>query len=223
MGGIGHDLRSPLSGLRVSVELLRQLEPSLTAREDTARALRALDRHVERIVRMVDDLVEASRIEAGELTVSRERFDLRDTARAASELGSTSAAHVIRVRVPDSPVLVHADPVRMDQVLGNLVSNAIKYSPQGGEVIIGVEATPTEAILSVADHGIGIPRDELVHVFEPFRRGKASLPVGPGAGLGLSILRRIVTAHGGRIEVESTPGRGSTFYVRLPRDESEHR
>jgi signal transduction histidine kinase len=113
-------------------------------------------------------------------------------------------------------LLVSCDALRIEQVLTNLVSNAIKYSPRGGRVEVTLEQPGTEAILNVVDQGVGIPSDDQAHIFEPFRRSGASRELVPGAGLGLFVARRIVEAHGGRIEVESRPGAGSTFRVHLP-------
>jgi two-component system, OmpR family, sensor histidine kinase MtrB len=113
-------------------------------------------------------------------------------------------------------VVVCADPLRIDQVVSNLLSNAIKYSPDGGDIEVLVETTAREAVISVRDQGVGIGAEEMPHVFAPFRRGKGSVEVAPGTGLGLSVVRRIVEAHGGRVQVESAIGRGSTFRVWLP-------
>jgi signal transduction histidine kinase len=124
--------------------------------------------------------------------------------------------HRLVLQVPDEPIFVCGDVVRLEQVVVNLVSNAIKYSPRGGTIRVVVEKTATDAILSVSDEGVGIPERDVDVIFEPFHRAGPSRDLAPGAGLGLSILARIVRAHGGRVEVQSKVGRGSTFYVVLP-------
>jgi signal transduction histidine kinase len=119
--------------------------------------------------------------------------------------------------MPTEPVVVVCDPTRVAQVLENLVTNAIKYSPAGGAVDVTLAAGAEEVVVSVADTGLGIEPGMLETIFEPFRRVSPSKNVSPGVGLGLSICRRIVVAHGGRIDVVSKPGQGTTFQVHLPR------
>lgn len=211
LAGVAHDLRNPLSTVKVGLQALED-EP---AEEERRRARRVLDRQVDRLARMIDDLLDATRIESGNLELHREDLDFRDVVRETVELYEhTSPAHEVVSKLPDSPVTVSGDPDRLAQVLSNLLSNAIKYSPDGGEVTVALERDEGEAILSVTDEGIGIAPDELSGLFRPFRRRKPE--VAPGAGLGLSVTRRIVDAHDGTIEVESEPDEGSTFRVRLP-------
>ncbi len=218
LAGVAHDLRNPLSGMRITIDVLRELDPSIEAHTQGGRALGVLDRNIERLTRMVDDLLDAARVEAGELALRfEEAHDLRDCARAAVELyRATTDKHDLRLIVPDEPVLVRADPGRMDQVVGNLVSNAIKYAPEGGEVVVRVERADGRAILAVRDHGVGISPEEQKVIFEPFRRARLGSGAAAGAGLGLSVVRRIVEAHGGHMEVESALGEGSEFRVVLP-------
>src|SRR5690606_35828359 len=151
---------------------------------------------------MVDDLLDATRIEAGKLEMRFEECDLRVAVDDMIRLyAPTSPEHRISAKLPDQPVLVEADPLRLEQVVSNLLSNAIKYSPRGGTVGVTIETTADEAVLSVADEGVGISPEERSDIFLPFRPRKAEAPA--GAGLGLSVVRRIVEAHGGRIDVES--------------------
>jgi signal transduction histidine kinase len=121
------------------------------------------------------------------------------------------------LHVPETKVPVRCDPFRIEQVLNNLISNAIKYSPAGGNIELNVEESHEDVQFQVSDHGMGIPEEELPYIFEPFRRVKSVKGEIPGVGLGLSVVRRIVQAHSGRIEVESRLGKGTTFRVRLPR------
>src|SRR5262249_39563657 len=125
--------------------------------------------------------------------------------------------HALIVSAPDEPVRLRCDPMRIEQVLANLVNNAIKYSPPGGTVRVTVAPRPDAAVVSVADEGVGMSADELAHVFDPFRRGAGTSHAVPGTGLGLFVARRIVEAHDGGITVASAPGAGSTFTVRIPR------
>lgn len=211
IAGVAHELRNPLAALRMSIDLAKadRSEPT------RARVFETVDRQVARLERMIGDLLDATRIEAGQLVLRRERLDLREAAREAVSLYETSAPrHRFALQTPEHPVLVHADPLRIEQVVNNLVSNAVKYAPRGGRVDVTVSEGSSEAILAVRDEGIGIAPEAMADLFAPYRR--LSTDVAPGAGLGLAVARRIVQAHGGRIEVESIVGRGSTFRVHLP-------
>lgn len=212
LAGVAHDLRNPLSALKLGMRSLSQPR-SEEARERTSAML---DRQVNRLARMVDDLLEAARIEGGHLELRRATMDVRDAVNEVVELyAPTSRDHQIETHIPLQPVLVEGDALRVQQVVSNLLSNAIKFSPDGGRIELTVGWEDDEAVISVADQGRGIERDALREIFRPFRRRKPELA--PGAGLGLSVVHRIVTAHGGTIDVESTLGVGSTFHVRIPR------
>ena len=174
-------------------------------------------RQVDLLVRMISDFLEVSRIEAGQLKLSKEECDARAIAVHAADLfQAASSMHELIAKVPDRPVPVVCDSLRMEQVTNNLVSNAIKYSPAGGRVEVTVERRGSEVVWEVRDTGIGIPLHEQAAIFEPFRRGNVTREAIPGVGLGLATARRIVAAHGGRIELTSAPGEGSTFSVCLP-------
>lgn len=211
MAGVVHDLRNPLSALSMALEVAK----TDTSEENRSRVLRMVDRQIGRLSRMVDDLFESTRIEAGKLALQRRPTDLREIVREIIDFYAPSAPnHQLVADVPDEPVCVDADPLRIEQVTSNLVSNAVKYSPEGGRVEVVLRPVGDEAVLEVRDQGVGIPPDRIEELFTPFRRLAAE--VAPGAGLGLSVVRRIVEAHGGRIEVESVVHGGSTFRVRLP-------
>jgi signal transduction histidine kinase len=219
LAGVAHDLRNPLSALKLSASMVtpdRPLPP-----EDRVRKLMAsVQRQVERMDRMTYDFLDAARIESGSFDLRPEPCDLRDLARATVALFEpTAPAHQLSASVPDEPVRVACDPVRIEQVLANLVSNAIKYSPAGGSVRVAAALSADGAVLSVTDEGRGMTPEELGRVFQPFQRVGAAQGQIPGTGLGLFVARRIVEAHGGRITVESEPGRGSTFHVHLPAGE----
>lgn len=216
LGGVAHDLRNPLSVLKVAVANLRSDRP-LPPEPKVRKMLEMVGRQVGRLERMVTDLVDLAGIEAGKLQVKLERYDLRALIGGVTELfEGGSRRHRLVVSMPDEEVPVRADPLRIEQVLGNLVSNAIKYSPEADRVEISLSRRVSEALLCVIDHGIGIREEDQSRLFEPFRRVGFSAEEIPGAGLGLFVVRQIVEAHGGRIEVQSAPDRGSTFCVYLP-------
>jgi two-component system, OmpR family, sensor histidine kinase MtrB len=212
LAGVAHDLRSPLSALKIGLQAIAQEQSE--ARRNRSHAM--LDRQVDRLARMVDDLLDATRIEAGRLEIQPEEFDLRDVVEDMIRLyAPTSPDHQIRAEMPTEPLVVFGDPLRVEQVVSNLLSNAIKFSPRGGPIGILLDCADEAVTLAVRDKGIGIRPEELKDIFLPFRRRKAD--IAPGAGLGLSVVRRIVEAHGGRIDVESQPDQGTVFRVTLPR------
>jgi len=217
LAAVAHDLRNPLGAMRLSTEMLLQatgLPPEPILRKSLALS----HRQIERLERMADDLLDATSIEAGELKLTPRACDLGAIARDVIELyATTSSRHELHLSAPAEPVVMVCDPTRVAQVLENLVNNAIKYSPAGGAVDVTLAAGAEEVVASVADTGPGIEPGMLEAIFEPFRRVSPSKDVLPGVGLGLSICRRIVVAHGGRIDVLSKPGQGTKFEVHLPR------
>lgn len=215
LAGIAHDLRNPLSAVASAAALLDPSRPK--SDHDQQKFLAIVGRQVTRLDRMVSDLLDVARIESGMLELRPVVCDLGDIASEVVDLyRQVSAAHEVVLSVPPNMPAIRCDPTRIAQVLGNLVSNAIKYSPKGGRVEVGIASARDEALITVSDRGIGIAREDQERIFEPFRRTSASRETIPGVGLGLSVVRRIVEAHGGRIEVESRPGSGSTFRVWLP-------
>ena len=215
LAAIAHDLRNPLSTLKTAGKLIeRDLRG---APERAVQRFELIGRQIDRLGRMVDDLLDVSRAEAGGLVIEKRRGDLCAAVREAALLFEhASAKHVIETRLPDEPVEADFDPLRFDQVMVNLLSNAIKYSPAGGTIRVEVDRADGVACVTVRDPGRGIAHEDLERIFEPFHRGAAAAGEIPGAGLGLSAVRRLVHAHGGTIEVESVPGGGSIFRVRLP-------
>jgi signal transduction histidine kinase len=216
LGGVAHDIRNPLSAVKMSITVLcdRGVERSV---EDTALLSRIALRQIDRLDRMVGDLLEVTRIEAGQLELVLADVDVaRLAADVVALLEPTAPAHVFHLAMPETPAWVRGDAVRLEQVLGNLVGNAVKYSPRGGPVQVAVTPDADGVVVSVSDQGIGIPESEQAALFEPFRRAtSAQASAIPGAGLGLFVARRIVEAHGGRLSLRSRPGEGSTFSVRL--------
>lgn len=215
LAAVAHDLRNPLSALRLSTDVFDADRP-LPSEDRLRRTLSIVRRQIVRLERMVVDLLEATQIEAGHLSLRPEQIDLRGVVRAAVDLfEGTAPRHQLTVQLPDTPVLVHVDVTRIEQALTNLVSNAIKYSPDGGEVTITTEIADSQAVVAVADRGIGMSKQERDRLWEPFRRGRATGAI-PGTGLGLSTSKRIIEAHGGEIVAESELGVGSRFSLKLP-------
>jgi signal transduction histidine kinase len=210
IGGVAHDLRTPLNTLQVAVALLDQ--PG----SDPVRVRARIRRQLERLERMIGDLLDRTRIETGRLDLRRDECDLRDVlARVVDVQRECEPMRTFRLLLPHEPVSVQCDALRIEQVVNNLLSNAVKYSPESADIEILLERASSAATLSVRDHGIGIAVADRPKVFEPFRRGGNVGNIG-GTGLGLSVTRKIVEAHGGCIQVSSEPGAGSVFSVRLP-------
>jgi signal transduction histidine kinase len=185
--------------------------------ERIRRTLALFDRQLHQATNITTNLLESARAEAGHLELRPGRVDMGHVAREAVELACVAhPSHHVELAQPPEPIEVGADAVRLQQVLDNLLQNAIKYSPEGSRVRVTLSADEREAAISVADEGGGIPAEDLPLVFDPFFRSKSAGDA-PGTGLGLSVARQIVAAHGGRIDVQSQPGHGSTFTVVLPR------
>jgi PAS domain S-box-containing protein len=214
---LAHELRNPLSPLVTGVQLLRKQGDDAEARE---RSLGMMDRQLGHMVRMVNDLLDISRITQGRMTLTRTPVALQsviDDALEASRALLQAQEHRLLVKVEDGMV-VNADPTRLAQVLANLLNNAAKYTPPGGDIELRASRHGDSAVVCVADNGIGIPPDQLQRVFELF----AQVPDGAvramgGLGIGLSIARKLVELHGGTLEAASEGrGRGSRFTVTLP-------
>ena len=209
-----HDLRNPLAAILGSIQLLQQpATQPLLARQQQMLQLSAAA--ASSMVRLVDDLRDASKIGAGHFTIRKNQIDLVEIARHVAALQQSIATkhHVIL----DAPERLEGmwDGERLNQLLANLISNAVKYSPAGDAVQVSVRGGAGEACVCVADHGIGLNPSEIQRIFQPFTRLHAHHGI-EGVGLGLYISKAIVEAHGGRIWVESIPGQGSTFMVALP-------
>jgi signal transduction histidine kinase len=214
IASVAHDLRNPLAALQFSLDAMRARRSTWDA--ETERIFDILGRQLDHLSRMVSDLLETCYIEAGQLTLNRAAFDLRDAARAVVDLYRPVASdRPIEIELGEETALVLADRMRIEQVIGNLVSNAIKYSPPGSRIRLGVSARAGAVELYVADEGVGIKDEDRENIFRPFWRADEGAKRS-GTGLGLSVVRKIVAAHDGRITVESTPGMGSVFRVRFP-------
>jgi two-component system sensor histidine kinase BaeS len=207
---VAHELRTPLTILRSQVEGLRVgvLEPS-------PAALASLEEEVARITRLVADLQILGSADAAGFTLERTRTDLATVAdETAREFAGLFEGAGIRLQTRLEAAPAWADPVRAAQILANLLSNALKYTPHGGLVRLEATAEPPWAVLRVSDTGPGIPADELPHVFDRFFRGRTARPA--GTGIGLTVVAELAAAHGGTAEAASQPGQGATFTIRLP-------
>ncbi|MEZ4236300.1 MAG: HAMP domain-containing sensor histidine kinase [Myxococcota bacterium] len=214
VASVAHDLRNPLFALQLSA---RAAERRADASEGERRLARQFGGQLRDVNRMLEDLVDASRIEAGHVELQVGPTDVRSLAASCVALyADSSPGHEVVLAGEPAEIVATVDATRVSQVLANLVSNAIKYSPGGGRIEVALEDDADEVGIRVTDHGVGITPDEQRRVFEPFRRGTGKEHSG-GAGLGLSVCKRIVEAHGGRIGLDSTPGAGTTVRVRLPR------
>lgn len=211
-----HELRGPVANFRLSVQLLER-ELARGERGRVEERLRVLSRQADRLGRLSGALLDVTRITAGRLSLLRQEIDLgalaRDVvARHADEAEAAGTAVTVEA---EGPVPCQADPERVEQVIANLLGNALKYG-RGAPVTVKVHPEDGYAVVAITDRGIGIPPEQQARIFGRFERAVPARNYG-GLGLGLWIARSLVEAHGGRISVESTPGQGSTFTVKLPR------
>jgi signal transduction histidine kinase/AmiR/NasT family two-component response regulator len=212
---LSHELRNPLAAARNAVHLLSNLPADDAGRR---RWLDVVDRQTGNLVRLVDDLLDVSRITRGRIELRRVPLDLRETMqRALAATAPALARHRVTSDLGAEALAVNGDPVRLEQVFVNLLANAAKYTPPGGEVSITVERRDLEIVVRVRDTGIGIEPQRLPRVFDLFDQGGRDLArTQGGLGIGLTIVRGLVDLHGGRVEASSEgPGRGSEFLVTL--------
>ena len=208
---VTHELRNPLAGVKGYAQLLQRRGVY------AEHAVDAIVNQASVLERLIGDLLDASRLQTGQLDLQRTQVDVVTEARqCAKHAQAQTESHLIRVDAPEWPVEVYADRDRIGQVFSNLLTNAVKYSPDGGEILVQVENLGFEARVSVKDEGVGIAPEAVPHLFDRFYRATGVTDVARGLGLGLYITKGIVEAHGGRIEVESQPGRGSVFRFTLP-------
>jgi signal transduction histidine kinase len=220
---LAHELRNPLAPMRNIVTVLTQ---QLAADDNHASSLKILDRQLAHLTHLVDDLMEISRVTQGVVELRRLPVDLRAIVhQVMQDLGDAvgSAGLLVTLGLPAAPVVVDADATRLSQVVANLLTNAIKYTPTGGKIWLDVATSDDEIRLSVRDTGIGIPAESLGTIFDMFSQLKPALERAQGGlGIGLALVRGLVTLHGGSIEATSAGiGQGSEFTVSLPRALSE--
>ena len=220
---LAHELRNPLAPIRNGLQLLGLAPPGSEA---AAQALAMMERQTRHLVRLVDDLLEVSRIRTGKLELRRERVELAAVLASAIEASRPlidAAGHALRVALPQEAIVLDADPVRLAQVLANLLNNAAKYTGQNGVIEVTVHRSVGEVRVSVRDNGTGIEREMLARVFELFVQAGPDRLQG-GLGIGLTLARRLVELHGGTLEARSDgPGRGAEFVVCLPERDSAPR
>jgi signal transduction histidine kinase len=215
-----HEIRTPLTSLRLHAQAL--LRGLMREPPDLSRARRAVvgvERQAERISMLADHLLDVSRIRSGRLEIERSRTDLGTVVRdVATRFGAEAAALGATIIIDGEPsVTGHWDSVRLEQIVANLISNALKFG-EGKPIAVELRSIGTRALLTVRDHGPGIPEDEQARIFEPFERAKRARGT-KGAGLGLWIVRRLVEAHGGTVRLAGVVGRGTVLAVDLRRDE----
>jgi signal transduction histidine kinase len=214
---LSHELRSPLSSIRFAVGLLRG-PMGATGVQQRMQAL--IERQLGRMAQLVDELLDVSRITNGRLHLQRERVDLRVIVNNAIETLESDLKernHRLATELPDTPVWLHADPCRLEQVFVNLVANASRYTDAGGELRVCMQPGEGQAVVRVRDSGIGIAPHALAHIFDLFKQANGADPRSKaGLGVGLAVVRKLVELHGGSVTAASAGlGRGSEFTVRL--------
>jgi PAS domain S-box-containing protein len=215
---LAHELRNPLAPIRNAVEILLAKGPP---DPDLKWGREVIDRQVRHMARLLDDLLDLSRISRGKLELRREYVELASVVHHASETVQSlvdSSNHELSISLPQEPIYLHADPVRLTQIFSNLLNNSCKYTEPGGRIWLAAERQGSDVVVSVKDNGIGISRDELAGVFDMFTQVDCSLErTQSGLGIGLSLVKQLTEMHGGTVEVLSDgPGLGSEFVVRLP-------
>jgi two-component system phosphate regulon sensor histidine kinase PhoR len=218
VANVSHELRTPLTSIKGYIEALLD-----GAKDDPKRCLeflQVLQKHTDRLNNIISDLLTLSQIESGQYIWKRDHVKMTDVVERAMAVLKPLAQkkrHQISVEIPEGLPAVMGDGEKLAQVMINLLDNAIKYTPDGGRISIEAGLSSDKIQISVNDTGIGIPKKDLTRVFERFYRvDRARSRELGGTGLGLSIVKHIVEAHGGKVSVESEPGKGSRFTLSLP-------
>jgi signal transduction histidine kinase len=210
LGVVAHDLRNPLATVTTLAAVLQTRGHEREIGDEIAQA-------ANRMTRLIRDLIDVTLLDAGRFTIRQEHIRCEDIISEvfnSQSLLASSATVKFRTDAVQGECAIGGDRDRLLQVFENLVGNAIKFTPPGGEIVLRAETADGEVLFSVADTGCGIASDQLPHVFDRFWQGPGGKR--PGAGLGLPIVKGIVEAHGGRVWVQSTPGQGSTFFFTIP-------
>jgi signal transduction histidine kinase len=218
LGQVSHELRTPLTIIHGYSELM--VDGLLAEPDGIRQSADEIHSSSALMLRLVDDLLDTSRLESGRIELKTARVELGGwLTRLAAGFGQANPSHVVTANVPDDLPCVSADLDRLGQVMNNLLSNAVRYSAGGTEICVTAAVLGDSIEIDVSDRGPGVAAEDCERIFEKFYRGKhgATLAV-RGTGLGLAVARQLVEAHGGRIGVRSTLGRGSTFWLRLPID-----
>lgn len=216
VSSVSHELRTPITSLRGYLELLAGGEAGdLT--EEQLKYVRIAERNARTLDELINDLLTLSRVQSGKISLKPEPVDIRLLLRElkAEMLPMASEKNVDLVLVDTGDLVVSGESLRLKQAFGNLIGNAVKYSPSGQAVVVRAFRVNRQAVISVVDWGPGVPKDELPQLAEPFFRASTTERI-PGTGLGLPIAKQMIELHGGRLAVESEPGSGSTFTVYLP-------
>jgi PAS domain S-box-containing protein len=215
---LAHELRNPLAPIRTGLELLRMASDNPALVEDVRLKMEGQTRQ---LVRLVDDLLDVSRINCGKVVLKKERIELQSVVRSAldaTRLYFEECGHTLSIELPPQPIYLDADAARLAQIISNLLTNAARYTDRSGHIEVIAEQQGSEAVVTVKDNGIGIAADMLVNIFEMFTQADHSVERSSnGLGIGLTLVRRLVELHGGSVEARSEgPGHGSAFSVRLP-------
>jgi signal transduction histidine kinase len=215
---LSHELRNPLGPIQAAMQIIGGQGAD---RPTMDKARQIADRQVKHLVRLLDDLLDVSRITRGRIELRKEPVNIAHTVTNALDTTReliSAQEHALSVALPEEPVVVEGDPVRLEQIVVNLVTNAAKYTPPRGRLAISAGREGGDAVIRVRDSGIGIPRDLLPRVFDLFQQGERPLARSPGGlGIGLTIVRSLVALHGGTVDAHSEgEGTGSEFIVRLP-------
>jgi signal transduction histidine kinase len=214
---LAHELRNPLAPLRHGLDILRRSPDSV----DAAEIREMMDRQLVHLVRLIDDLLDVSRISQGKIELRKERIQAADVLRAALESSRPlidSARHSLTIDMAPEPIWLDADLTRLAQVVGNLLNNAAKYTPEGGRIGLSLSADGADAVIAVSDNGLGIPADMQSQVFQLFAQVENhSDRARGGLGIGLALAKQLVAMHDGSVAAESAgSGQGSVFTVRIP-------
>ncbi|HJX30102.1 MAG TPA: ATP-binding protein [Thermoanaerobaculia bacterium] len=212
---LAHELRNPLAPIVNATEMLRIRGDDPGVRH---RAVEIVGRQSRHMARLLEDLLDVSRIRHGKIQLRREPVEVRDLVRRVVDAARTLGGHEIETVLPADPIWLNADPARLEQVLANLLHNAVKFTPAPGRIVVRVELRDAEVVLRVRDEGAGIPPDLAARIFDPFVQEDRSLARSQGGlGIGLTLVRSLVGLHGGEVEAHSEgPGHGSELVVRLP-------
>jgi PAS domain S-box-containing protein len=217
IGLVSHELRSPMTVITGAINTVLT-EGAYLSEEETRQLLKDAALESELLSHLLANLLELSRVQAARLVLHTEAIDIKKVVQdAIEEIKRQTSAHQFVVKLPRKLPSVYADPLRLERILYNLLENAVKYSPQGGEIQVSARPQKEHLVIAVSDQGIGISPADQAKLFAPFQRLEEFRPSGVrGAGLGLLVCRRLVEAHGGQIWVKSKPGQGSTFFFTLP-------
>ncbi len=216
---VSHELKTPVALIKGYVSTLRR-DDAEWEREFVDESLQVIEEEADRLTEMIENLLDASRLQAGGLSLTLSDISIKTLClRLAERFRTQITHHAIEVDFPDDFPYVLADETRIGQVISNLISNAIKYSPEGGEIRITGQARPDQVILCVSDQGPGIASQDVPYIFDRFYRADREAKTTKGAGLGLYLARAVVEAHGGRTWVDSRPGEGARICFSLPRGE----